>query len=83
MAKVTDLLSYKERELLVRWYGTDQYKAAVKLANIIREELAKDHLEVQDIKLIRYLSGQAKGVERYFDTVRQLYKEDDKQEKKS
>lgn len=66
-------LSAKERELLARLYETDHYKVLIRLIEIERLELAKDHVDETDISTIRYLSGQARGLKKLVGTIRDNY----------
>lgn len=78
MKNTLQQLSFKEQEILAQWYNSESYKVVKKLIEIERLELTKDHLEVQDILQIRYLSGQAASLKKLLVTIRQHYKSKEK-----
>jgi len=63
-------LTKNERDALARLYETDSYKALVKLIQLERLEIAKDHLDQSDILMVRYLSGQASGLKKLILTLK-------------
>lgn len=74
MKSTLDQLSEKERKALALWYGTETHKAFEKLLRIDGLELAKDHVGVSDINLIRFLSGQAYALDALLKVLKENYK---------
>lgn len=69
-----DNLTGVERRALALWYDTESHKALVKLISLERLELAKDHVDETDMSVIRYLSGQVRGLKKLAGTIRENYK---------
>jgi hypothetical protein len=80
MKSALDQLTYKEKQLLNTFYGTEQYKALRKLIDIERLELAKDHVDERDILQIRFLSGQVQGLKRLVGGLKTLHTQSVKNE---
>lgn len=83
MGLTIDLLSAKERKLLVLFYGTETHEALKRLIDLERLELAKDSLDQQDIMQVRYLSGQAMGLKKLREVIFENYKKGDIAEKRT
>jgi hypothetical protein len=75
MKSTLEQLSKNERDALARFYETDGYKALKRLIEIERLEIAKDHVDVSDIMMIRYLSGQAQSLKKLINTLTENYKQ--------
>lgn len=64
-------LTADERAILAHFNGSETHRVLVKLLEIERLELAKDHVGVGDIGQIRYLSGKAEGLRALILTLKQ------------
>lgn len=74
MKSTLELLSLKEKQALANFHGSDAHKALVKLLELERLELAKDHVGLSDINIIRFLSGQAENCRKTIKTLDEVYK---------
>lgn len=74
MKTPVDRLTQEEREILAHYYSSEGFKVLVKLIEMERLDLAKDHVEQVDILQVRYLSGQAASLKKLVKTIQQLKK---------
>lgn len=70
MKSTLDLLTPGERELLANFMGTATHTALVKLLELERLELAKDHVGQHDIKQVRFLSGKSESLKNLILTLK-------------
>lgn len=86
MKSTIDLLNSKDRLLLAEFYNSETHRALKRMVDIERIELAKDALDLQDMNVIRHLSGQAYALKRLCEEIYSMYKsreqERDKKAKK-
>lgn len=74
MKTPVDRLTQEEREILAHYYSSEGFKVLVKLIEMERLDLAKDHVEQVDILQVRYLSGQTASLKKLVKTIQQLKK---------
>ena len=74
MKRTVDNLSPKDRAALARWYDSDSYKALAKLLELERLEIAKGLLIEKETNTIVFHQGQADGLKRLHQTIRELHK---------
>lgn len=74
MKSPVDRLTQEEREILAHYYSSEGFKVLVKLIEMERLDLAKDHVEQVDILQVRYLSGQTASLKKLVKTIQQLKK---------
>lgn len=69
MKSSLDKLTGDEKSLLAHFTGSEEYRVLFKLIDIERLELAKDHVNQDDIKHIKYLSGKSDGLKGLVETL--------------
>lgn len=79
MKLTIELLSDKDRLLLADLYLDDRYKVLKKLMELQRIEYAKGHVNQKDILDIRFLSGKSEGLKDLNLTLKDNFKNIDKQ----
>lgn len=80
MKSSLDSLSNDEKSLLAHFTGSEEYRVLFKLVEIERLELAKDHVNQDDIKHIKYLSGKSDGLKGLIATLKQNKKDVNKKD---
>lgn len=68
-------LTPNDREALVHFYDTNDYKVLKKLIEIQKTELAKAHVGQLDIQQIRYLTGQVASFNWLTGTIQDNFQE--------
>jgi hypothetical protein len=69
MKATISLLTKSDKEALALFFETPAYKALVRLIEVERLELAKDHVNQLDMLYVRFLSGQAEGLKKLIKTL--------------
>lgn len=81
MKSALDKLTGEEKSLLAHFVGSETYTVLRKLVDIERLELAKDHVNQDEIKHIKYLSGKSDGLKGLIETLIQNKKNVNKKSK--
>lgn len=68
-------LTSEERAILAHFYGSEEFLVLRKLIEGERIDLAKDHVNQVDILNVRFLSGQATGLKKLVETLKQNNKD--------
>lgn len=82
MKSTVELLTAKERELLVHFYGTPTYDAIKRLCKMEIDGLGKDALVSPNHEQTRFYSGQAVMAAKIPKVIRELYKQSEANKKK-
>lgn len=71
-------LSPKERQALAHFYDTEAYKALMKLIELEKLAYAQQHVGIQEIGQVRYLTGKVGALNELIITLKAIYKKTEK-----